>query len=90
MLCYSVLGEAWQQVSHIYDIIIIIIIQCLFQTHIACLHVQIWEPVRSSSAWILLSHTQKRFAESHTKPFLCVTQQNSGTRTKNWFPKVHM
>ena len=52
MLCYTVLGEAWQQVSHIYDIIIIIIIiiQCLFQTHIACLHVQIWEPVRSSSA----------------------------------------
>ena len=48
---------------------------------LACLHMQFWEPVLSSSAGILLSHTQKRFAESHTKPFLCVTQQKSGTRT---------
>ena len=26
----------------------------------------------------------------NSEPFLCVTQQNLGTRTKNWFPKVHM
>ena len=58
--------------------------------HLACLHVHFWEPVLSSSAWILLSHTQKRFCVWLSKPFLCVTQQNSGPRTKNWFLKVHM
>ena len=59
-------------------------------SYLACLHVHFWEPVLSSSAWILLSHTQKRFWIT-SQPFaIWKTQQNSGTRTKNWFPNVHM
>ena len=57
---------------------------------LACLHVHFWEPVLRFSACILLSYTQFLLQKRNSEPFLCVTQQNSGTRTKNWFPKVHM
>ena len=43
----------------------------LVRSLLACLHVHFWEPVLSSNTRILLSHSQKRFAESHTNLF-CV------------------